>query len=190
MPARLGLSLGGEGEMILVVMGVAGVGKTTIGRKLAGFLGVDFIDADSFHPRKNIRKMEHGIALTDRDRTTWLETIHEKCLQLGARGEDAVVACSALKAAYREVLGRGVEVMWIYLSASRETVRARIERRVGHFAKATLLDSQYEALDEPPDALLVDAERSPEKIVRMIVEELNRKTIPACEALARASTHD
>ncbi|HKH47317.1 MAG TPA: gluconokinase [Thermoanaerobaculia bacterium] len=156
--------------MIVIVMGVAGSGKTTVGRLLAETLGWSFHEGDDLHPLANVQKMAAGIPLTDADRLPWLEALRaliERCLAIG---EDAAVACSALKASYREILAGGLDgVRFVHLTGSRDLIRDRLEQRHGHFMKARMLDSQLAALEPPSHALEVDVAGSPEEIVAEIV---------------------
>ena len=143
--------------MIVVVMGVAGVGKTTIGRRLAAALGWDFYDADDFHSPANVEKMHAGVALTDADREPWLDRLQALVADLGRRGRSAVLACSALRRAYRARLAvAGIDVRFVHLTADPSTIRARLAARGGHFMPASLLDSQLATLEAPEDAVTVD----------------------------------
>ena len=155
--------------MIVVVMGVAGSGKTTVGRALAKNLGWPFADADEFHPPENIAKMATGHPLDDADRAPWLAAIRAWIDDHLARGGDGVVTCSALKRRYRDVLQPDpVRVRFIYLQGSRELLAARLRGRPGHFMKPGMLDSQLAALEPPADALTLDIARPPEKLVAEI----------------------
>ena len=159
--------------MIYVVMGVAGCGKTTIGRMLAGHLGVDFIDADDVHPQANVEKMSRGEPLTDEDRRPWLQILAEKMAELGENG--LVVACSALKEDYREILAEcGLGIRWIVLEAGHETLADRLRQRAGHFFPADLLASQREVFEPPAGAWFFNAENTPERILERIIEKLDR----------------
>jgi gluconokinase len=158
--------------MIVVVMGVTGVGKTTIGSALAQHFAWAFEDADAYHSAANIEKMSHGIPLTDADRIPWLESMH-RMLAGYANGERSVVlACSALRQEYRDLLGKDLMVTWIYLKASPVVVRERVEHRHGHFAKEDLVKSQFETLEEPADAIIVNADGTPEEILQDICSRL------------------
>src|SRR5271163_3527440 len=141
--------------MILLVTGVTGSGKTTVGRLLAQRLGWLFLDADDFHPAANIEKMKHGVPLTDEDREPWLGAIHAELLRCAAKKQDAALACSALKQSYRERLAAGVEVRICYLKGTYREIAARLRRRSGHFAGEAILAGQFADLEEPGDALVV-----------------------------------
>jgi gluconokinase len=154
--------------MIIVLMGVAGSGKTTIGRKLAAELGWQFYDADDFHPRSNVEKMSRGIPLDDADRTPWLEALHELFMNCLARDESAVVACSALKESYRKCLLIDERVKLFYLKGDYELIESRLRNRHGHFMSPQMLDSQFAALEEPERATHIDISSTPDEIVRMI----------------------
>ena len=162
--------------MIVVVMGVAGSGKTTIGRMLAQSMDCLFLEGDSLHSEANVAKMSQGLPLTDVDRRPWLEAVHANMGQAFERGEDLVVACSALKQEYRTVLAEDIPVTWVHLQGSAEMLRARLERRTGHFMKANMLASQIEALEHPADAIVVDASQEPFAIVDEILSSLHRET--------------
>ena len=155
--------------MVVVVMGVAGSGKSTVGEQLARELGWEFRDADDFHPRENVAKMSAGIPLTDRDRAPWLASIRayiDACL---ARGASAVVTCSALKAAYRAMLlADPARVRLVHLTGDFDLILDRMNRRQGHFMKPEMLRSQFAALEPPADALAVDINRPPAAIVAEI----------------------
>ena len=157
----------------IVVMGVTGSGKTTIGRLLAQELGWRFYDADDFHPPHNRAKMQSGYALDDADRASWLESLHDLLAQSKARDERVVLACSALKARYREQLGVPDDTSaLIYLTASEALVRERLLQRAGHFMPAALIPSQFLDLEEPPHAIRVDASLPPAVVVTQIREAL------------------
>jgi gluconokinase len=159
--------------MIVVVMGVSGAGKTTIGLRLGESLGWKFIEADEMHSKANVEKMRGGGALTDEDRLPWLQSIAALLKELGAKNESAVLACSALRHSYRKILrSSGADVRFVFLRVSRDEARDRIAHRSGHFMPASLVDSQFETLEEPKDAVVVDASRAPDEIVAEIRDAL------------------
>ncbi len=154
-------------------MGVTGCGKTTVGVLLAQELGWAFHDADDFHPAANVAKMKSGAPLTDADRRPWLDRLNALLLDADRGGESVVLACSALKQAYRERLARGcAAVRFVLLDGDREIIRARLAARRGHYMNPALLDSQFAILERPADALRLDAAESPETLVREIRETL------------------
>ena len=162
--------------MIVVLMGVSGSGKTTIGQMLADAIPCPFLEGDSLHPRSNIEKMSRGIPLTDADRAPWLSAIHAHMVDVYNRGDSVVVGCSALKQSYRTVLADGLPLIWVYLKGSQDLIRSRILQRTSHFMKADMLASQFEALEEPSDALVVDVSESPDAVVERILSELRSRT--------------
>jgi gluconokinase len=153
-------------------MGTTGAGKTTIGTMLATQLNWQFADADSFHPPANIEKMSHGIPLNDADRAPWLEAMRKAILEWIAAGKNVVLACSALKRAYREELRPSPEVKIIYLKGDYALFAERIRHRHGHFAGEGILAGQFADLEEPDDAFTIDAAQSPEQIVAGIRKRL------------------
>jgi gluconokinase len=161
--------------MILIVAGVAGSGKTTVGALLAGRLGWAFADADDFHPAANIAKMHAGIPLTDEDRWPWLRAIGAWMDEHIARGESAVVGCSALRRSYRDLLLDGrPEAQMIFLAADREVLMRRLAARVGHFFPEQLLASQLKALEPPgPD----------ERVIRVVPADTPAGTVDAIIAI-------
>jgi gluconokinase len=160
--------------MVILLMGVAGSGKTTVGRALAAALGWSFRDADEFHPPANVAKMAAGQPLTDADRAPWLAAIRghvDACL---ARSENAVVTCSALKAAYRTVLvADPVRVKLVHLTGDPGLIAERMAARRDHFMPSAMLASQLAALEPPRDALTVDIAGSPDQIVAQIRRALS-----------------
>lgn len=155
---------------ILVVMGVAGSGKSTVGELLARELGWRFADADAFHPPANVAKMSAGTPLTDADRAPWLAALAAMLRESLARGERVVLACSALKARYRDVLAFAPEATrFVHLTGAPEVIAARIAARPGHFMKPEMLASQLAALEPPADALVLDVRATPESLVAEIV---------------------
>ena len=159
--------------MIVVVIGVAGSGKSTIAAMLAHAIGGEFLEGDTLHSPANVAKMKSGVPLNDDDRGPWLAAIHARIADASRRGVSLVVACSALKQKYRDLLGRGVAVEWVYLKGSRDLVRSRLQQRSSHFMKADMLDSQFEALEEPLNAIVIDIGASPNLIVERILWRLS-----------------
>ena len=159
--------------MIILVMGVSGSGKTTIGEKLAESLGYKFADADDFHPQENIEKMRNGIALSDKDRLPWLQKMQDVIKQHLLENTNIVITCSALKASYRQMLLINHEsVKLVYLKGSFELIHKRLKERLNHFMSEKLLKSQFEILEEPLEAIKVDISRPLEDIVQEILEKL------------------
>jgi gluconokinase len=152
-------------------MGVVGAGKTTVGRLLAGQLGWEFVDADSFHSATNVEKIRLGIPLDDADRAPWLKAIREVITRWIAKRQNIVLACSALKRIYREELDGGADVKLVYLKGTYEIIYKRLGLRQGHFATEKLLASQFAILEEPEDGVVVNVEQSPE----VLVEEIRRR---------------
>jgi gluconokinase len=162
--------------MIVVLMGVCGSGKTTVGRVLAHELGWNFLDADAFHPEANIAKMANGVALTDDDRWPWLDRLVVEMRAVSERGGHAVVGCSALKQAYRDRLSRAGELRWVYLKGDAATIEPRLASRRGHYMPPSLLASQFAVLEEPAAALVVDIRQSVAAQVAQIAANL-RSTV-------------
>jgi gluconokinase len=159
--------------MMIILMGVSGVGKTTIGQILSGKLGWPLFDADEFHSAASIEKMRNGIALEDADRWPWLDRMNAMLREREARGESVLLACSALKQVYRDRLSEGTaQVRWIYLKGRFELIRERLEARKGHYMKAGLLESQFATLEEPKDAISVDIDGTPESIADAALRRL------------------
>lgn len=161
--------------MIIVVMGVAGSGKTTIGTMLASALGCRYLEGDSLHPAANVAAMARGIPLTDADRAPWLAAIREQMVSAVEDGRDLVVGCSALKQVYRDTLSTGLPAVFIYLRGSPELIRSRLLEREDHFFEADMLDSQLDDLEEPRDALVVDVSPPPAVIVDLILKQLEAR---------------
>ena len=165
----------GEQPSVILLMGVSGSGKTTIGRLLAQRLGCDFIDADDLHSEANVLKMSAGKPLDDTDRWPWLQRVREVIDQHARERLPAVIACSALKHSYRERLGVGTRggPRLVYLRASQPLLAAHLQDRSGHFMPATLLDSQLSTLEEPhEEALVLDVDRSPREVAAGICRAL------------------
>lgn len=149
---------------LAVVMGVAGAGKTTVGRALAAALGAPFCDADDLHPAASVERMRGGLPLDDEHRRPWLDAVHGRLCAAGARG--LVVACSALKQAYRDRLAAGLpRLVFVHLAIDRATAAARLLDRPGHFFPPALLDSQFAALEPPRGALVLDGTRPVAELV-------------------------
>jgi carbohydrate kinase (thermoresistant glucokinase family) len=161
------------GSMVIYIMGVSGSGKTTIGKKLSAKTGIPFFDGDDFHSARNVEKMRIGQPLHDSDRAEWLTRINEIAKkQMANKG--AIIACSALKEKYRKVLTFGIRVpvFWVFLRGSFELIDRRMKLRTDHFMPVALLTSQFEALEIPNDAITVDIQDMPDKIVEMIISHL------------------
>ncbi|WP_413168205.1 gluconokinase [Capilliphycus salinus ALCB114379] len=160
--------------MIILVMGVSGSGKTTIGQKLAETLNFQFRDADEFHSDENIRKMANNIPLTDEDRQPWLEKMQAAIDRWLQEKQNVVLTCSGLKEKYRQMLWRDSEQMeLVYLKGSFELIEERMKKRQDHFMKANLLKSQFEDLEEPIVGIWVDISQTPAEIVQEIKKVLN-----------------
>jgi gluconokinase len=156
--------------MIYLIMGVLGSGKTTIGVNLAKKLGCDVRDGDDYHPQANRDKMAKGLPLTDGDREPWLAAIRKIIDSMSAMGSDLVVTCSALKVSYRRTLVDGLDdIKLIYLKGPRKLVAERLKKRRGHFVDPELLDSQFQTLEEPRNAIVVDISKPPDEIVEDIL---------------------
>jgi len=151
--------------VIILLMGVSGVGKTTIGQQLARELKWPFADADEFHSEANVAKMRQGIPLDDTDRAPWLQSLHDAIANWIAAGKSVVLACSALKAAYRQQLLVGPEVKVVYLHGDFDLVAQRLSTRHGHYMNPGLLHSQFDTLEAPPDAISIDVSGTVPEIV-------------------------
>jgi gluconokinase len=162
--------------VIVIVFGVSGAGKTTVGELLARDLGWHFLEADDFHPASNIEKMRSGHPLTDEDRAPWLERLREQIKRSLAAGENTVLACSALKRKYRQLLRVNHEVKLVFLRGSYALISAQLSHRRGHFFDLALLQSQFDDLEEPqPDesALIIELGRTAQELVKEIKEKLH-----------------
>jgi gluconokinase len=161
---------------MIIIFGVSGAGKTTVGMLLARELGWRFIEADDFHPAANIEKMRSGRPLTDEDRWPWLDRLREQIEQLLSAGENAVLACSALRRAYRDRLHVSDEVKFVFLRGDYALVEKQLRSRHGHFMNAALLQSQFDDLEEPKadeNVLTIELGGTPEEIVESIKAKLN-----------------
>ena len=162
--------------MIVIVFGVSGAGKTTVGASLARELGWHFFEADDFHSQANIQKMQRGVPLMDDDRWPWLERLRERIEQSLAAGENAVVACSALKRKYRDCLRVNSDVKFVFLHGDYALIENQLRYRRGHFMNPYLLQSQFADLEEPqPDegAITVELGRTPQEFVEEIKAKLD-----------------
>jgi gluconokinase len=165
-------TLTGIDGMIVVIMGVSGCGKSTVGKMLACRLGWRYFEGDEFHPAGNIEKMSKGVALTDNDRLPWLASIKKTIDRCVEQSANAVIACSALRQHYRCMLAENVpDMRLVYLKGSPETIRRRLNSREAHYMKAGLLESQFDSLEEPDDAIVVDVRQSPQDIVTHIEKD-------------------
>lgn len=159
--------------MVIVIMGVSGAGKSTVGRRLAQRLGWAFQDADDLHSAASIEKLRRGQPLDDEDRAPWLERVRHVIAAAARDRRNAVIACSALKARYRAVLGDGIpDVRFVHLTAPADVLQERLTSRPGHFMAPALLQSQLHDLEPPADALVVDARQPVERMVDRIVDAL------------------
>jgi gluconokinase len=159
--------------VIVILMGPAGSGKTTVGKLLAAELQWEFADADTFHSPANIDKMSHGVPLRDEDRLPWLYFIRAAMLQWDAQRRNVVLACSALKRSYRELLLINSNVKLVYLKGSYELFLDRLRARTGHYAGEKILPGQFADLEEPTDAIIIDAALPPAEIVAEIRAQLS-----------------
>ena len=160
---------------VITMMGVSGCGKTTIGNLLADQLGWQFIESDDFHSEADIQKMSSGIPLTDADRWPWLERLNSLLREEINHGQQIVLSCSALKRSYRDVLYSGIEDgVYVYLKGSYDLIRERMQQRE-HFMKSDMLLSQFDALEEPQDAVVIDIRLSEDEIINQIMSKLTRE---------------
>ncbi len=157
----------------IVLMGVSGCGKTTVGRLLANRLGWDFIESDDYHSNDDVRKMSSGIPLTDKDRWPWLKRLNQVLCEHMQQNQSLVLACSALKNGYRSILADGLSgIVFIYMKGDFTLIHKHMAKRKNHYMKAEMLQSQFDALEEPGDALTVDIAQSPARIVEMILTNI------------------
>jgi len=156
--------------VIVIVMGVSGCGKSTVGALLAQTLGAEFLDADEFHPPENVARMAAGVPLTDADRRPWLERLNAEL----EKRKDAVLACSALKESYRAILAAGLDCRFVHLRGPIELIRSRMAQRQHRYMPASLLESQFAALEPPQHAIEVDIAATPRACVDAILAALAR----------------
>ncbi|MGH8020697.1 MAG: gluconokinase [Opitutaceae bacterium] len=162
--------------MVIIVMGVSGCGKTTVGRLLAQTIGATFLDADDFHTPASVEKMRAGTPLTDDDRAGWLERLRAEVARFLANGSPLVLACSALRESYRRTLAHpGEDVCFVHPKGAFEQIHPRISGRSDHYMPASLLRSQFATLEEPAYALTIDVDIKPDEAVARIVRHLERK---------------
>lgn len=158
----------------VILMGVAGSGKTAVGKGVATRLNWLFLDADDFHPAANIEKMKHGIPLNDQDRMPWLRALRDELRRLLAEGRSAILACSALKESYRQLLSDEVFAMsFVLLDVDQETIRERLKHRSAHFFPKELMDSQFAALEKPKDAIIIDARKPLDEVIDRVVQAVS-----------------
>jgi gluconokinase len=164
--------------MNIILMGVSGCGKTSIGKILARKTGKKFLDGDDYHPPENIRKMQAGEPLNDDDRKPWLQELM-RLLDEAGKGKGCILACSALKQSYRDMLSgsSGSEVVFVYLKGSRDLIAKRLNARVGHYFPKNLLESQFSDLEEPSDTLTIEIDLDPESIADRIIRMLNIREV-------------
>jgi len=157
-----------------ILMGVAGSGKTAVGKAVATRLNWLFLDADDFHPAANIEKMKHGIPLNDQDRIPWLQALRDKQRRLLAEGRSVILACSALKESYRQLLSDDVAgIRFVLLDVDQETIRQRLQHRSAHFFPKELMDSQFAALEKPKDAIIIDARKPLNEVIDRVLEAVS-----------------
>lgn len=161
--------------MIVILMGVTGTGKTTVGHALAQATGWVFADADDFHSEANKEKMHSGVPLTDADRASWLAALHRQIVQWADQNQNAILACSALRQSYRDTLAQGLPadaVRWVYLTGPAELIRQRLQARHGHYMPVSLLPSQLATLEPPQDAIRIEVKQPIPTMVREILVAL------------------
>lgn len=180
-----------QSPRVLVIMGVSGTGKSTLGGLLAGQLGWDLAEGDDFHPAENVAKMASGTPLTDEDRWPWLDRVAEWVNGHAESGTHGIVTCSALRRVYRDRIG-GPGVLFVHLEGSRSLVSDRLSRRLDHFMPETLLGSQYatlEPLEDDERGIVISVDRSPRELARQIVRQLGLRRLPgATEAITAIPT--
>ena len=169
----MGNTLPTNSKLPVIVMGVSGCGKTTVGRALAEKLNATFLDADDFHHEANVARMRAGTPLNDEDRAPWLATLNHELQTRSERSEQVVLACSALKINYRAAISAGLpQVHWIFLEGRFELIAARLRERPNHYMPESLLRSQFDALERPADAIIVSIELSRDEQVKAVLYAL------------------
>jgi len=163
------------GKLSIVVMGVTGCGKTSVGKHLAQALSFPYYDADDFHPTTNIKKMSRGVPLTDEDRAGWLRTLRALIETNEAEGEKIILACSALKNTYRKILTVETSPLFVFLEVSRETANARLKKRSNHYMPSSLVESQFEILEKPLDAIYINAELSLDEVNSITLNKVRNR---------------
>jgi carbohydrate kinase (thermoresistant glucokinase family) len=161
---------------IIYIMGVSGSGKTTVGKKLSERINIPFFDGDDFHTEANKEKMRTGHPLTDEDRAGWLTRLNDLAKeQMGKKG--AIIGCSALKQKYRKILSHDLtsHLFWVFLKGSYQLIKKRMEKRKGHYMKASMLSSQFKTLEPPAHAITTDIQKTPDEIVEEIIEKIKDK---------------
>jgi gluconokinase len=157
----------------VILMGVAGSGKTAVGKAVAGRFDWLFLDADDFHPAANIDKMKHGIPLNDQDRIPWLRTLHDELQRQLAENHSVILGCSALKESYRHILSDQVSPLtFMLLDVDQETIRERLQHRAAHFFPKELMTSQFAALEKPKDAIIIDARKPLDEVIDQAVQSI------------------
>jgi gluconokinase len=159
--------------MIIILFGVSGCGKTVVGRALAQMLGWEFIDGDDYHPKENVEKMKRGISLDDRDRLPWLIKLAKIEQERISAGKNAILACSALKKSYREILTIDPDIcLFVYLKVTKKVVKKRMHQRGGHFMHPALLESQFDTLEKPEEGVIVNGDANISEVVKEILSKL------------------
>ncbi|GBR54362.1 gluconokinase [Neokomagataea thailandica NBRC 106555] len=164
----------------IIVMGVSGTGKSTVARALADRIGAEFIEGDDLHSQDNLEKMESGIPLKDEDRYPWLEICNRAMRTFNEQGKDAVLTCSSLKSDYRDVLAKDCDAYFVYLKISKEESLKRVNQRVGHFMPTCMVESQFEALEEPEPGertIIIESDRALDQVVEEVSRRVQRNVL-------------
>jgi gluconokinase len=157
----------------VILMGVAGSGKTAVGKGVATRLDWLFLDADDFHPAANIEKMKHGIPLNDQDRMPWLQTLRDELRRQLAEGRSVILACSALKKFYRQLLSDNVSPLsFVLLDVDQDTIRERLQHRSAHFFPKELMQSQFAALEKPKGSIVLDARKPLDEVIQRVIQSI------------------